>query len=145
MTDLFFPDVFRDGFTMNRLPWVPWVEPGRAGVEHCVLWAPSEDEPSVALLLRFPPGAHGDFHEHLGYELMLVLDGRLDHSDGRSFRRGDLVVEAPGSRHQMSSAQGCTVLAIRTKPAQARDARPGEIATRPAAVQATSRSSGGLR
>ena len=101
MSDLFFPDVFRDGFAMDDLPWVPWVEPGRAGVEHCVLWAPSEDEPSVALLLRFPPGAHGDFHEHLGHELMLVLDGGLDHSDGRSFGRGDLVIEAPGSRHQM--------------------------------------------
>ncbi|SDX29949.1 ChrR Cupin-like domain-containing protein [Geodermatophilus africanus] len=127
MSDLFFPDVFRNGFAMTDLPWVPWVEPGRAGVEHCVLWAPAADEPSVALLLRFPPGAHGDFHEHLGHELMLVLDGRLDHSDGRSFRRGDLVVEAPGSRHQMSSAEGCTVLAIRTKPAQPRQPLDGEV------------------
>jgi len=127
VSDLFFPDVFRDGFAMDDLPWVPWVEPGRAGVEHCVLWAPSEDEPSVALLLRFPPGAHGDFHEHLGHELMLVLDGGLDHSDGRSFGRGDLVIEAPGSRHQMSSARGCTVLAIRSKPAQARQPDSGEV------------------
>jgi anti-sigma factor ChrR (cupin superfamily) len=128
MSDLFLADVFRDGFAMDELPWVPWVEPGRAGVEHSVLWAPDQNEPSVALLLRFPPGAHGDFHEHLGYELMLVLHGQLDHSDGRSFRRGDLVVEGPGSRHQMSSAGGCTVLAIRTKPAAAREPRPGEVA-----------------
>lgn len=128
MSDLLITDVFRDGFTLDTIEWVPWVEPGRAGVEHSVLWAPSEDEPSVALLLRFPPGAHGDFHEHLGYELMLVLHGRLDHSDGRSFHRGDLVVEEPGSRHQMSSENGCTVLAIRTKPAAAREPRTGEIA-----------------
>jgi anti-sigma factor ChrR (cupin superfamily) len=127
VSDLFFPYVFRDGFAMTDLPWVPWVEPGRARVEHCVLWAPADDEPSVALLLRFPPGGHGDFHEHLGHELMLVLDGRLDHSDGRSFRRGDLVVEAPGSRHQMSSAEGCTVLAIRSKPAQPRQPLSGEV------------------
>jgi anti-sigma factor ChrR (cupin superfamily) len=136
VSDLSFPDVFRNGFAMTELPWVPWVEPGRAGVEHCVLWAPADDEPSVALLLRFPPGAHGDFHEHLGHELMLVLDGRLDHSDGRSFGRGDLVVEAPGSRHQMSSAEGCTVLAVRSKPAQPRRPRSGEVVVEAGAVAA---------
>lgn len=115
-------NVFRSGFQIDDIEWTSWDEPGREGVEHHVLWAPDaeQDENSVGLLLRFPPGAHGDFHEHLGYELMLVLDGRLDHSDGTSFDKGDLVVEAPGTRHQMSSAQGCTVLAIRTRPAAAR-------------------------
>ena len=92
-------------------------------------------EDSVGLLLRFPPGAHGDFHEHLGYELMLVLDGTLEHSDGDTFERGDLVVEAPGTRHQMSSSTGCTVLAIRTRPAANRVPFPGEIAPgRPTAL-----------
>jgi anti-sigma factor ChrR (cupin superfamily) len=126
-------NVFRSGFEMNGLDWVPWKEPGRVGVEHYVLWAPDgAEEDSVGLLLRFPPGAHGDFHEHLGYELMLVLDGQLDPSDGRSFGRGDLVVESPGTRHQMSSSTGCTVLAIRTRPASARVPDQGEVAeTRP--------------
>lgn len=121
-------DVFRSGFELTDLSWVPWEEPGRVGVEHHVLWAPEGDDPSVGLLLRFPPNAHGDFHEHLGYELMLVLAGTLDHSDGRAFSRGDLIVEDPGSRHQMSSASGCTVLAIRTRPAAAREPGDGEIA-----------------
>ncbi len=121
--------VFRSGFDLADLAWVPWVEPGRVGVEHYPLWTPDGDqEDSVGLLLRFPAGAHGDFHEHLGYELMLVLEGRLDHSDGQSFERGDLVVEAPGTRHQMSSRTGSTVLAIRTRPAVNRPANPGEIA-----------------
>jgi hypothetical protein len=122
-------NVFRSGFDLNDLAWTAWVEPGRAGVEHYTLWAPDGDqEDSVGLLLRFPPGAHGDFHEHLGYELMLVLDGTLEHSDGDAFERGDLVVESPGTRHQMSSSTGCTVLAIRTGPAANRDPLPGEIA-----------------
>jgi anti-sigma factor ChrR (cupin superfamily) len=122
-------NVFRSGFDMNELSWIPWVEPGRAGVDHCPLWrSDGRDDRSVGLLLRFPPGAHGDFHEHLGYELMLVLDGVLDHSDGRSFSAGDLIVEGPGSRHQMSSESGCTVLAIRTRPAAAREPGPGEVA-----------------
>jgi hypothetical protein len=57
-----------------------------------------------------------------------VLEGTLDHSDGQSFEAGDLVVEAPGTRHQMSSGTGCTVLAIRTRPAANRPPEPGEIA-----------------
>ncbi|WP_441250911.1 cupin domain-containing protein [Kitasatospora sp. McL0602] len=124
-------DVFRDGFEMTDLPWVPWAEPGRVGVEYVVLWGPDEKtgEDSAALLLRFPAGAHGDFHEHLGHELMLVLDGVLDHSDGRSFHRGDMVVEPPGTRHQMSSAEGCTVLAVRARPASARVPEAGQITT----------------
>jgi anti-sigma factor ChrR (cupin superfamily) len=123
MSDVeYIKNVFRSGFELDDLNWVAWTEPGRAGVEHHVLWAPDADagEDSVGLLLRFPAGAHGDFHEHLGFELMLVLDGTLDHSDGQSYERGDLVVEGPGTQHQMSSASGCTVLAIRTKPASAR-------------------------
>ncbi|MER5639727.1 cupin domain-containing protein [Kitasatospora sp. NPDC002227] len=124
-------DVFRNGFEMTDLPWVPWQEPGRVGVEYVVLWGPdaSTGEDSAALLLRFPAGAHGDFHEHLGHELMLVLDGTLDHSDGRRFVAGDMVVEEPGTRHQMSSATGCTVLAVRARPASARLPEPGQITT----------------
>ena len=123
----YIPNVLRSGFELTDLAWVPWVEPGRAGVEHYVLWGPdpADGEDSVGLLLRFPPGAHGDFHEHLGYELMLVLDGVLDHSDGRAFTRGDLIVESPGTQHQMSSAQGCTVLAVRSRPAAPRTAASG--------------------
>ncbi|MFD0359575.1 cupin domain-containing protein [Streptomyces sp. NPDC127110] len=133
----YIPNSFRSGFDMHGLDWVPWSEPGRAGVEHHVLWAPDPGtgEDSVGLLLRFPPGAHGDFHEHLGHELMLVLDGRLDHSDGTSYGKGDLVVEGPGTRHRMSSATGCTVLAVRTRPAAPRTPREAEVVReQPAAV-----------
>ncbi|MCF3185371.1 cupin domain-containing protein [Streptomyces polychromogenes] len=127
-------NAFRSGFDMQDLDWTAWSEPGRSGVEHHVLWAPDPagGEDSVGLLLRFPPGAHGDFHEHLGHELMLVLDGRLDHSDGTSYDRGDLVVEGPGTRHQMSSETGCTVLAIRTRPAAPRAPREAELVRTPA-------------
>jgi len=122
-------NVFRSGFDLRELDWTPWVEPGRIGVDHYTLWAPDGDqEDSVGLLLRFPPGAHGDFHEHLGFELMLVLEGTLEHSDGDAFQRGDLVVEAPGTRHQMSSSTGCTALAIRTRPAANCDPLPVEVA-----------------
>ncbi|MFF8835776.1 cupin domain-containing protein [Streptomyces sp. NPDC015130] len=119
----YIKNVFRSGFELKDIDWTAWSEPGRIGVDHHVLWAPDEatGEDSVGLLLRFPPTAHGDFHEHLGYELMLVLDGQLDHSDGVSYFKGDLVVEGPGTEHRMSSGSGCTVLAIRTRPASPRE------------------------
>jgi anti-sigma factor ChrR (cupin superfamily) len=109
-------EVLRSGFEMSNLEWKPWIEPGRAGVERCELWLPSDDEPSICMLIRYPAGSHGDFHEHLGYELMLVLDGQLDHSDGRTFTTGTLIVEEPGTTHRMSTRTGATILAIRTKP-----------------------------
>ena len=95
-------NVFRSGFDLRELAWTAWVEPGRAGVEHYTLWAPDGDvEDSVGLLLRFPPGAHGDFHEHLGYELMLVLDGTLEHSDGETFE-----LEDPATMHMVLPVAG---------------------------------------
>jgi quercetin dioxygenase-like cupin family protein len=129
-------DVIRNGFDQTAIDWRSWVEPGRAGVEFHVLWAPqtpaSADEPpdgSAGLLLRFHPGAHGDRHRHLGYELMLVLDGVLQNDDGDRYLPGTLVIEHPDSIHQMSSVDGCTVLAIRTRPVDAitapLDADPG--------------------
>ncbi|XAS69877.1 cupin domain-containing protein (plasmid) [Micrococcaceae bacterium Sec5.7] len=111
-------NVLRSGFDMNEIDWEPWVEPGRKQVDRHMLWAPSEEDPSVGLLVRFPAGAHGDFHQHLGYELMLVLDGIIEHSDGRSWPKGTLIVEEPGTYHSMSSKEGCTFLAIRTHPTQ---------------------------
>ena len=121
--------VLRDGFDQTQLDWRSWVEPGREGVEFHVLWAPlaadgsaTASEPpdgSAGLLLRFKPGAHGDRHRHLGYELMLVLDGVLRNDDGEQYLPGTLIVEHPESIHQMSSTSGCTVLAIRTRPVSA--------------------------
>lgn len=116
-------NVFRSGFSMPELDWDVWTEPGRVGVDRYALWSPSETEESVGMLVRYPEGAHGDFHEHLGYELMLVLDGKLDHSNGQSFGPGDLIVEEPGTHHRMSTVAGATILAIRTKPT---DPKPDE-------------------
>lgn len=113
-------DVLQERTTLDDLRWAVWEEPGRAGVEHHLLWSPTSDDPSAAMLLRFEPGGHSDFHEHLGVELMMVLDGVLEHSDGQRFNKGDLVVEEPGSQHQMSSSEGCVVLAVRTKPTDPR-------------------------
>jgi len=122
-------NVFRSGFDMAELDWNKWVEPGRVGVDRYPLWVPSPSEESVGMLVRYPAGAHGDYHEHLGYELMLVLDGELEHSNGQVFVAGDLIVEEPGTFHRMATVGGATILAIRTKPA---DPKPDEAPEVPA-------------
>ena len=124
-------NVFRSGFDLRELAWTAWVEPGRIGVEHYTLWAPDGDvEDSVGLLLRFPPGAHGDFHEHLGYELMLVLDGTLEHSDGDDVRarrprgRGPRHPSPDVEQHRLHRARDPDPAGREPRPVPGRD-RPG--------------------
>ena len=115
--DLMWADVIGDGFKRDDLPWRPWVENGRDGVDMCPLFASSDPNGPAALLLRFRPGAHGDFHKHTGAELMLVLDGVLEDDMGGYYPAGTVVVEGEGSIHQALSRGGCTLLAVREKPA----------------------------
>jgi len=116
--ELMWKDVIGDGFKRSDLPWQPWVENGREGVDFCPLFVSSDPDGAAALLLRFRPGAHGDFHKHGGAELMLVLDGVLEDDKGGYFPAGTVVVEKEGSIHQALSRQGCTLLAVREHPAQ---------------------------
>ncbi|GGZ39151.1 hypothetical protein GCM10010387_36560 [Streptomyces inusitatus] len=48
-----------------------------------------------------------------------------------SIAKGYLIVEGPGTEHQMSSSAGCTVLAVRTRPAGARTPRKPTRRDRP--------------
>lgn len=121
-------NVLRSGFDLDQLNWDMWNEPDRAGVDRYALWSPEDSNSagSVGLLVRYPRGAHSDYHEHLGYELMLVLDGKLEHSNGETYERGDLIVEEPGTFHQVSTINGAMILAIRTRPTDPRpDIAPG--------------------
>lgn len=119
--DIIWADVIGDGFKRPDLPWQPWGERGREGVDICPIFTTEQtgDGGAAALLVRFRPGAHGDFHEHLGFELMLVLDGVLEDDKGGYYPAGTLALEGPGSIHQALSRQGCTVLAVRERPAAA--------------------------
>jgi len=128
--DLMWAAVIGDGFKRPDLPWQPWVENGRDGVEMCPLFVSSDPNGSAALLLRFKPGAHGDFHKHGGAELMLVLDGVLEDDMGGYYPAGSLVVEGEGTIHQALSRQGCTLLAVREHPAQPFEDQPGDANVR---------------
>lgn len=130
--DVLYEAIIGDGWKRDDLPWRPWVENGREGVEMVPLFM-GADGGAAALLLRFQPGAHGDFHKHGGAELMLVLDGVLEDEKGGYFPAGTLVVEGAGSIHQALSRHGCTLLAVRERPAEAFADQPGdEFVSKPA-------------
>ncbi|MFD0884794.1 cupin domain-containing protein [Streptosporangium algeriense] len=100
----------------DTLKWATWSEPGRAGVELHTLYTTDAPQQAAAYLIRYTPGAHGDRHEHLGYEMIFVLDGELVINDTERYGRGDLIIEPPGSVHQVTSETGFLVLAVREAP-----------------------------
>ncbi|WNM35896.1 AMP-binding protein [Streptomyces sp. Li-HN-5-11] len=112
---------------LDRLTWQAYVQPGREAVDVHWLYTAEETGPdgAEAYLARFGPGAHGDLHRHLGFELIVVLDGELRNDNGDAYGPGCLVLEKPGSVHRVSSPHGCTLLVIREKRTEA--LMPGEL------------------
>jgi acetyl-CoA synthetase len=102
----------------DKLEWRTWSQAGRAGSDILPLYTAEcgPAGPAVAFLVRFGPGAHGDLHEHTGYELMFVLEGELRNDNADVYRVGDLVIEEPESVHQVSSVDGCVLLVVREGP-----------------------------
>jgi anti-sigma factor ChrR (cupin superfamily) len=87
----------------------PW-EPYRPGVDIRRLYQSEAGGPSAALL-RYQPGASVPYHEHTGYEHVLVLQGAQRDERGL-YAAGTLVVNPPGSAHGVHSDCGCVVLVI---------------------------------
>ncbi len=94
----------------EQLPWQPF----RPGVDIYLL-SQNPETGCRSALLRYQPGAAVPLHEHPGTEHILVLSGaQLD--DQGELSAGTLAINAPGSRHQVSSPCGCIVLIIWEKP-----------------------------
>ncbi len=97
--------------------------PFRPGVEILPLYGmdssgpkKSDSSPSAAFL-RYEPGASVPTHQHLGYEHIFVLRGSQRDAYG-VYTRGSCVMSPPGSRHSVSSDDGCLVLAIWNRPVE---------------------------
>jgi anti-sigma factor ChrR (cupin superfamily) len=86
---------FRPGVTISRL------------YQH-------EDGHSAALL-RYEPGAGVPRHGHPAYEHILILSGTQVDERG-VHPAGTLLVNTPGSSHEVNSPTGCVVLAIWEQP-----------------------------
>lgn len=118
-------NLFGQGSDFESLEWRPF----RPGISIYRIYGNQNDGPSAALL-RYEPGTGVPYHEHQGYEHILVL------SDSQSDERGEnlagtLVVNPPGSGHSVFNRAGSIVLAIWEKPISFRhseDAHPPEFA-----------------
>jgi len=103
-------DLFHMAEHQDQIPWTPF----REGIEVHWIYKEAGEGPSAALL-RFQPGAKVAWHEHGGFEHILVLSGsQADEHGGVS--AGSLMVHRPGSGHSITSEEGCIVLAIYEKP-----------------------------
>ncbi len=77
----------------------------------------------AAVLLWYREAASVPLHEHTGYEHVLVLSGSQRDQSGIA-EAGTLVVNAPGTQHDLVSDAGCIVLVIYEKPVRFITAEP---------------------
>jgi anti-sigma factor ChrR (cupin superfamily) len=92
------------------LPWQQF----RDGVEVAWLYQNGAHGPAAAYL-RYAPGASVPLHWHAGYEHVVVLEGSQSDHNGRH-GAGSLVINRPGSSHELVSEEGCVVLIIWERP-----------------------------
>jgi anti-sigma factor ChrR (cupin superfamily) len=102
------PLVLHELFSEHALATRTW-EPFRKGIE--IHWIYRQPNAASAALLRYAPGASLERHDHAGFEHILVLRGSQSDDNGE-YRRGSLLINAPGTSHAVHSAEGCVVLAI---------------------------------
>jgi len=86
----------------------------RRGVEIHLLYEGNDGGASAALL-RYAPGACVPHHQHQGWEHILILHGTQIDGNG-THTSGTLVINPPGSAHDVRSPDGCVVLAIWERP-----------------------------
>ncbi|MEM9091449.1 MAG: cupin domain-containing protein [Cyanobacteria bacterium P01_F01_bin.53] len=114
--------ILTDLFTLAKHPEkIPW-QPFRPGVDIHMLYGDSPageahqrtQGPSAALL-NYAPGATVPAHRHTGYEHIVVLSGSQSDHQGQHLA-GSLIINPPGSRHDIVSEDGCIVLIIWERP-----------------------------
>ena len=91
----------------QKLPF----EPFRDGITACWL---SQGSPGIAVL-KYEPGAKVPKHEHIGAEMIVVLEGAQS-DESSTYKQGDVIVNPAGSQHEVWSAEGCVVLLNWSKP-----------------------------
>lgn len=105
-----WPDLLSLAENSDAFTWQPF----RPGVTIHRLYGDGQQGPSAALL-KYEPGATIPEHEHTGYEHIVILSGSQRDATG-NHQRGTLVINPPGSSHDLVSEAGCIVLIIWEKP-----------------------------
>jgi len=89
----------------EKLAWTP---SPIAGVERKRFQREAAESGRATSVVRYLPGVSFKSHAHPGGEEFLVLEGTFSDSYGDSFA-GSYVRNPPGSSHQPSSKDGCTI------------------------------------
>jgi len=111
MNPIVLKGIFTDIDTLEKtFDWKPF----RPGVEIARIYNSPENGPSAAFL-KYQPGASVPLHMHGGYEHIFILKGtQLDRSGEHG--AGTMIINPPGSSHNVTSPNGCIVLIIWDKP-----------------------------
>lgn len=99
-------DLFGSQQDFSGYDWAPF----RAGIEIARIYGDGTSGPAAALL-RYAPGAIVPLHEHTGFEHILVLSGSQTDEHG-TYEAGSCLIQASGTRHRVTSSDGCVVLAL---------------------------------
>jgi quercetin dioxygenase-like cupin family protein len=91
--------------------FTPFVYPDGAALGDSVL-QPNTDRPlgEGFHLYRMPPGMTTRAHAHAGEEHFYVIEGDITDSDGRTFRKGDIVSYRDGTEHSSHTKDGCLLV-----------------------------------
>lgn len=115
-----FDKVLTLGLGKVNVPDLPFAQyqPGlRTNVLIYPLFDNTKKDPngSDAAIIKYLPGAFTPRHLHVGFEMVLVLEGEYVENDVL-YSPGTLIIRAPGTTHEMRSDTGCTILAMRDIP-----------------------------
>jgi anti-sigma factor ChrR (cupin superfamily) len=89
-------------------------KPFRPGIDISYIYTAEGDGASAAFL-KYEAGASVARHAHAGFEHIFILRGSQVDRSGRN-GAGTVIINPPGSSHQVSSPEGCIVLIIWEKP-----------------------------
>jgi anti-sigma factor ChrR (cupin superfamily) len=88
--------------------------PFRAGIDIHRIYGDGIAGPATAVL-RYRPGGSVPWHEHEGFEHVVVLEGSQEDERG-VYPAGTLAINPQGSRHSVQSRGGCVALLIWERP-----------------------------
>lgn len=119
----------RASVTPQQYEWVPSPQ---GGVERVMLDRVGGEQARATSIVRYAPESYFPRHQHLGGEEILVLSGTFS-EDGMHYPAGWYLRSPPGSGHQPSSREGCTIF-VKLQQMQANEQRVVRIDTQSASA-----------
>ncbi|MDF7674644.1 cupin domain-containing protein [Acetobacteraceae bacterium ESL0709] len=98
-------------FEVSNLEFEPISSAGRQGSSLAWLFRSKEPDGCAAAIIRYAAGGEQPLHQHHGCEVVYILEGEMQTSQGM-LRKGDLALYPTESSHASSTRVGCLALII---------------------------------